>query len=283
MARSYGQIMSAIWNDPEFRAIDGAAQRVYLMLVTQSEITSAGTIALTVKRWSQYASDTPSDALSDALSRLEVGRFVVIDWENEELLVRSFVKWDGGANNEKRRPAIKAAANAVVSPKIRAVLKTELDKLHVPHDIADSPSDSHPDSPRVVVTEVGTTHNPQPTTQIHNPGAVAQQAPSPTRRATRISATWAPEASDITWARAEGFSDDVAKRETFKFVNYWMAKSGKDATKLDWSRTWQNWMLKLTDDSGGHRPPAASPASSKARGWLELGNPTEPPALEGIS
>src|SRR6266571_6542197 len=153
MARSYGHIMSAIWNDPEFRELDGASQRVYLMLVTQSEITSAGTLALTIKRWSKYARDTPSDAISDALSQLEIKRFVAVDYDTEELVVRSFVKWDGGAGNEKRRPAITAAANAVVSPKIRGVLAVELNKLSVPHSITDpppdTPSDSHPDTPRV--------------------------------------------------------------------------------------------------------------------------------------
>lgn len=28
------------------------------------------------------------------------------------------------------------------------------------------------------------------------------------------------------------------------FVNFWHAKSGKDATKVDWNRTWVNWCLK---------------------------------------
>lgn len=31
--------------------------------------------------------------------------------------------------------------------------------------------------------------------------------------------------------------------ETEKFVNYWRAKTGKDATKLDWQATWRNWIL----------------------------------------
>jgi hypothetical protein len=182
MARSYGHIMSAIWNDPEFRALDGASQRAYLMLVTQSEITSAGTLALTIKRWSQYASNTPPDAISDSLFRLESKRFIALDEDTEELVVRSFVKWDGGANNPKRIPAISAAANAVVSPKVRAVLAAELTKLAVPHSILDSlcdtQSDRHPDTPRVVVTEVSIDHNPQPTTQTHNPGTVANSAPN---------------------------------------------------------------------------------------------------------
>lgn len=175
MARAYGQIMSAIWNDPEFRALTGDAQRVYLMLVTQAEISSAGTLALTIRRWARYAIDTPSDSLLDSLSELSGQRFVVVDEASEELLVRKFVKWDGGHTNPKRLPAIRAAANAATSPRIRAALAAELDSLNVSHDITDALSDSQshalsdrqPDSPRVVVTlgELdSTTHNPQPTT-----------------------------------------------------------------------------------------------------------------------
>lgn len=28
------------------------------------------------------------------------------------------------------------------------------------------------------------------------------------------------------------------------FRNYWVAKSGRDAAKLDWEATWHNWVLK---------------------------------------
>lgn len=166
MARSYGQVHAAIWRDNDFRSLSGFAQRVYLMLITQPDISSAGTLPLTIRRWSRYASDTPADALSDALSELVRTAFIVIDEDAEELLVRKFVKWDGGYNNEKRRPAIQAAANGVVSGRIRAALAIELDALGVSHDLADAlPEglpDSQPDSPRVVVTEVSTLHNPQP-------------------------------------------------------------------------------------------------------------------------
>jgi hypothetical protein len=31
--------------------------------------------------------------------------------------------------------------------------------------------------------------------------------------------------------------------EAEKFCNYWASKSGKEATKVDWHRTWTNWCL----------------------------------------
>jgi hypothetical protein len=31
--------------------------------------------------------------------------------------------------------------------------------------------------------------------------------------------------------------------EALKFRNHWVGKTGKDATKLDWEATWQNWCM----------------------------------------
>jgi hypothetical protein len=32
------------------------------------------------------------------------------------------------------------------------------------------------------------------------------------------------------------------------FRNYWHAKAGKEGTKLDWGKTWQNWVYKAHPD-----------------------------------
>jgi hypothetical protein len=47
--------------------------------------------------------------------------------------------------------------------------------------------------------------------------------------------------------------------ETEKFINYWRAKSGATATKVDWPATWRNWMITAAEragrpPTGGHRP-----------------------------
>lgn len=34
------------------------------------------------------------------------------------------------------------------------------------------------------------------------------------------------------------------RTHTQRFVNYWKATPGQKGVKLDWERTWQNWMLK---------------------------------------
>jgi hypothetical protein len=168
--RNYGNIATAIWLDKDFTSLSCDAQRMYFMIITQNNITSVGTLPITLRRWASYANDLPSERLLNSLKELADGSYIAIDWEQEELLVRTFVKWDGGHTNPKRLLSIKASASAVTSPILAPILASELDALSVDHEILLPQVDSHSDAiesgkqwPRVVVTEVGTTptHNPQ--------------------------------------------------------------------------------------------------------------------------
>lgn len=218
MARSYARIMTAIWRNREFRALPSSPQRTYLLLVTQPDITAVGLLPLTVRRWADMAADTTTADLERDLRMLESGRFIAVDRDTEELLVRSFVKWDGGYNNRNRRPVIDAAAEEVTSEALFRTLGLEFARLGLPvpawHGPADAPIDGPPDGPsggvddtstddalqteqsglfahvegpsdgasggastsdRVVVKEVGSSHNPQPATNNPPPVDGAQQ------------------------------------------------------------------------------------------------------------
>jgi hypothetical protein len=61
------------------------------------------------------------------------------------------------------------------------------------------------------------------------------------KRATRIPEPFIVTADMRAWAAEEtpGLKVDAV---TKKFVDYWRAKSGKDATKRDWVATWRNWL-----------------------------------------
>lgn len=75
---------------------------------------------------------------------------------------------------------------------------------------------------------------------------VAAQERSPPKRATRWDAgdpvppEWLAEANQIR-TKANLSPVDPAL-EAARFVDFWAAKSGKDATKADWHATWRNWI-----------------------------------------
>jgi hypothetical protein len=84
----------------------------------------------------------------------------------------------------------------------------------------------------------------------HEPPAQtpAANAPKPPRRkGTRL-----PDDFRVTPEMRAWFDTNISehvdgKRETEKFRNYWTAKTGQAATKLDWEATWRNWMLKASE------------------------------------
>ena len=62
-----------------------------------------------------------------------------------------------------------------------------------------------------------------------------------TPRATRLSQDWQPSNSDLDYARELGWTDKQVRETAQDFLDYWMAKSGQGATKVDWSATWRRW------------------------------------------
>ncbi len=62
-------------------------------------------------------------------------------------------------------------------------------------------------------------------------------------RGCRLAVDWSPSEVDLAYALKLGFSADSTQRIAEKFRNYWHAKSGSGATKLDWAATWRNWIL----------------------------------------
>lgn len=71
-----------------------------------------------------------------------------------------------------------------------------------------------------------------------------------TPRGTRLPEPFNLSKEMSDWAAEKRPSVD-AVLETEKFVNYWRAKSGRDATKLDWRATWNNWILNAKESGNG--------------------------------
>jgi hypothetical protein len=74
------------------------------------------------------------------------------------------------------------------------------------------------------------------------------------KRGSRIPANFTVTAEMVAWAQEHAPLVN-GKLATEKFINYWLAKSGRDATKLDWVLTWKNWMLTDQERQGTPRLP----------------------------
>ena len=68
-----------------------------------------------------------------------------------------------------------------------------------------------------------------------------------------MSEDWEPDGTDIERAMEAGLSEQEIGRAATEFRNYWCAKPGRDARKLDWGRTWHNWCLREASRPGVRR------------------------------
>lgn len=66
---------------------------------------------------------------------------------------------------------------------------------------------------------------------------------SRTSRGSRLPDDFDPPAEWIEWAmKKRSWHREEALDECECFVRYWQARPGREACKLDWSKTWQNWV-----------------------------------------
>lgn len=68
--------------------------------------------------------------------------------------------------------------------------------------------------------------------------------PAPRCRGTRLPDDFEPPEDWIAWAmKKRGWSRSEATDECECFARFWQSKPGREAMKLDWPKTWQNWAV----------------------------------------
>jgi hypothetical protein len=129
VARSEARLLVEIWNDPDFRALSPGAQWTFMFLISQPDLTHDGVIALRETRWSGAAEGLTLTKLIADLDELDAARFIVVDRQEQELLIRSFIRRD----KVYRQPnVLRAAADhllTVTSFDIRLAVATELARI----------------------------------------------------------------------------------------------------------------------------------------------------------
>lgn len=94
MARSEARLLNTIWDDSDFIALPPTAQRAFMFLLSQDDLAHDGVIALRLKRWARKAAGLAARELETDLETLEAARFIVVDWDTEEVLIRSLIRRD---------------------------------------------------------------------------------------------------------------------------------------------------------------------------------------------
>lgn len=282
MARNEARIAVSIWSDQDFLALSPTAQRMFMFLTSQPDLAHDGVIALRERRWSKTAKSLTVAQIAADLAELSATRFIVVDEDTEELLIRSFIRRD----EVYRQPNILRSAGrhlaSVSSRVIRAAVAKELARIQAtaedipegskpvladlldslgeplaeptPEPFADPLHTTSAVSPgeggMVTAVSSDAPYSLLPDPDSHLRGAASRRSREDTpKRGTRLPDDFAITDDMKTWF-AENCRGVDGPRETEKFRNYWRSKSGKDATKLDWPATWRNWMLTAAERAG---------------------------------
>lgn len=87
------------------------------------------------------------------------------------------------------------------------------------------------------------------------------------KRASRLTDDWCPTRDFTDWPIQNlHWTLNRAQGQLSQFKDYWVAKSGKDAAKLDWLATWRNW-CRNDERRNPTRPQEKTLAEMAAERW----------------
>lgn len=162
---TFVKLFRSIWQDSEYLHLSASQQRLYLLLISQPDISHCGVLPITAGRWARLAADTTPELVRTDLAALEAARFIECDWSTEELLVRTYMSYDGLHKIHNGDKALATAAARILSP----ALANSVRSLLAP------PTKAPTEAPKQAPTEQPqqTTNNKQQTTSNNNTGPVA--------------------------------------------------------------------------------------------------------------
>lgn len=95
------------------------------------------------------------------------------------------------------------------------------------------------------------------------PPIVAISGPQHIRspKGSRLADDWQPSDSDLDFAKSLGLAPEAVLDQ---FTDYWHARAGSMAVKLDWHATWRNWCRK----EAASRPRSNGHAKESRHAWV---------------
>lgn len=129
MARELANIRLDIWTSQEFRDLTEAEQRLYFLLLSHDSLSYAGVADWRPRRLARFAASSTPESIEQIGLALQAKRFILIDDDSEEVLIRSFLKHDGLLKQPRLTVSMVNAYGSTTSENIRSVIIHELQKL----------------------------------------------------------------------------------------------------------------------------------------------------------
>lgn len=256
MARDRANINTAIWSSEEFRDLPGDQQRLYFLLVTHPKLSYVGLVDWRPARLASMSSDDTKESIVRTALALQDARFVFIDDETEEILVRSFMRHDGLLKQPKLSISMVNAYGEIASKRIREVVTHELQRLHTENPEwaafrqekvmsllkgkgTDMAEFMHGFTPPVTLPFTLNADQPDP---LHTSTATATSTKLSSRRSPELPlpASWEPNENHKAAAKEKHL--DV----TFLAHAFRNHAEQNDRRVRNWDAAFRNWILKAT-------------------------------------
>lgn len=169
MANAAALIDESLWRrDRDFQQLPRLAQCTFLQLLSTKDVDCAGVLTLNVDVLAKGCDELTLEQLWHDLKTLEQARFVFVDTDTDELLIRSYARRVSARSPNAYKAALRVA-KLVASPKLRFELANELRRINrvdatkVAEEIMpdETPSEPHPDTIRTP-SERGIPSEPHP-------------------------------------------------------------------------------------------------------------------------
>lgn len=133
-----------------------------------------------------------------------------------------------------------------------------------------SSTSSRPKRDKVKGNEVKGREGKKKGTAPSGAGRATPPAALPPAKATRLSPSWFADQQDRDYAAGKGLDETEINSQEDAFRDYWWARAGEIARKLDWHATWRTWVRRYLEDRDGRKPRAGG--GGRVNGPSRVGN-----------
>lgn len=134
MANAAALINEGLWRkDKDFQKLPRLAQCTYCQILSQKDLDTAGGLTLHLELMAKACDELTVEQLMADFAVLEESRFIFVDYDTDELLVRSYVRLvSANTPSNNAWKSVPKNAKLIASPKLRSELAAELRRLRRP-------------------------------------------------------------------------------------------------------------------------------------------------------
>jgi hypothetical protein len=253
--RDYGKVYATFWSSPTTSSLSDNGKLLALYLMTCAHSTIAGVFRLPdgyVAEDLNWGLETVKQGFQELHAKGFATRCEATKW----VWVTKHLEWNPPENPNQRTSVRKLSFSVPEQCTWRLDFITknaELLGIEAPAPANPLPTLVKPflnqeqEQEQEQKTGTGAEAGAEPKSPASTapaPATTAAAADAPvTKRGTRLSEDWALPKLWGEWALAKypHWTADIVRGIAGQFRNHWVAKTGKDATKLDWKATFENW------------------------------------------